>query len=614
MSQVEETMSYVYKNPNAPIEDRIKDLVSRMTLQEKVGQMTQIELCVATLDDVRNLSIGSMVSGGGKEPLEKAMASDWAETIDRFQQAAVDSRLGIPLAYGIDAVHGNNRFYGATIFPHNIGLGATGDADLAQRIGAAVALEVRASGIHFNFAPCVAVCRDPRWGRCYESFSEDTNIVRKMTSIITGLQGQPPVGHSKGYPFVAGRYNVIACAKHFVGDGGTEKGINEGNTISSYDELESIHMAPYLDCLYKGVSTVMASYSSWNGCKLHAHHFLLTEILKGKLGFKGFLISDWKALDRLSEPRGSNYRRCVYTAINAGIDMVMVPYRYKQFIEDLISLVESGEIQMTRIDDAVERILRVKFVAGLFEYPFSDRSLLDTIGCKLHRELAREAVRKSLVLLKNGKNPGKPFLPLEKNAERVLITGTHANNLGYQCGGWTRYWQGSSGRITTGTTILDAFREVMGEKTDVIYEKYPSPNTLSGQNFSFAIVGVGEEPYAESAGDNSELVIPLNGSELISTIADRIPTLVILISGRPLVIEPSLLEKMDALVAAWLPGTEGRGITDVVFGDYEFEGRLPMTWFRTTEELPINKGDNSCDPLFPLGFGLTYKKENLQSK
>ncbi|KAG4145341.1 hypothetical protein ERO13_D05G091100v2 [Gossypium hirsutum] len=557
---------------------------------------------------------GSMVSGGGKEPLEKAMASDWAETIDRFQQAAVDSRLGIPLAYGIDAVHGNNRFYGATIFPHNIGLGATGDADLAQRIGAAVALEVRASGIHFNFAPCVAVCRDPRWGRCYESFSEDTNIVRKMTSIITGLQGQPPVGHSKGYPFVAGRYNVIACAKHFVGDGGTEKGINEGNTISSYDELESIHMAPYLDCLYKGVSTVMASYSSWNGCKLHAHHFLLTEILKGKLGFKGFLISDWKALDRLSEPRGSNYRRCVYTAINAGIDMVMVPYRYKQFIEDLISLVESGEIQMTRIDDAVERILRVKFVAGLFEYPFSDRSLLDTIGCKLHRELAREAVRKSLVLLKNGKNPGKPFLPLEKNAERVLIAGTHANNLGYQCGGWTRYWQGSSGRITTGTTILDAFREVMGEKTEVIYEKYPSPNTLSGQNFSFAIVGVGEEPYAESAGDNSELVIPLNGSELISTIADRIPTLVILISGRPLVIEPSLLEKMDALVAAWLPGTEGRGITDVVFGDYEFEGRLPMTWFRTTEELPINKGDNSCDPLFPLGFGLTYKKENLQSK
>ncbi|GMI81736.1 hypothetical protein like AT3G47000 [Hibiscus trionum] len=604
-----EAMSCVYKNPNAPIEDRIKDLVSRMTLQEKIGQMTQIELCVATLDDVRNLSIGSMVSGAGKAPLEKVMPSDWAETVDRFQQAALDSRLGIPLAYGIDAVHGNNRFYGATIFPHNIGLGATGDADLAQRIGAAVALEVRASGIHFNFAPCVAVCRDPRWGRCYESFSEDTNIVRKMTSIITGLQGQPPVRHPKGYPFVAGRHNIIACAKHFVGDGGTENGINEGNNISSYDDLERIHMAPYLDCLNQGVSTVMASYSSWNGCKLHAQHFLLTEILKDKLGFKGFLISDWKALDRLSEPRGSNYRHCVYTAINAGIDMVMVPYRYKQFIEDLTSLVESGEIKMSRIDDAVERILRVKFVAALFEYPFSDRSLLDTVGCKLHRELAREAVRKSLVLLKNEKNPGKPFLPLKKNAKRVLIAGTHADDLGYQCGGWTRYWQGSSGRITIGTSILDAFREVMGEETEVIYEKYPSPNTLAESNFSFAVVAVGEEPYAESAGDNSELVIPLNGSELISTIADRIPTLVILISGRPLLIEPWLLEKMDALIAAWLPGTEGRGITDVVFGDYEFEGRLPMTWFRTTKQLPINNGDNSFDPLFPLGFGLTCSKE-----
>ncbi|KAK8515134.1 hypothetical protein V6N12_001293 [Hibiscus sabdariffa] len=581
-----EEMICVYKNPNAPIEDRVKDLVSRMTLQEKVGQMTQIKLGVATPDDVRNLSIGSIVKSSGKAPPEKVMPSDWAETVDRFQQAALDSRLGIPLACGIDAVHGNNRFYGATIFPHNIGLGAAGDADLAQRIGAAVALEVRASGIHFNFAPCVAVCRDPRWGRCYESFSEDTNIVRKMTSIITGLQGQPPVGHPKGYPFVAGRHNIIACAKHFVGDGGTQNGINAGNTVSSYDDLERIHMAPYLDCLSQGVSTVMAVGTSY-----------------------GFLISNWNALDKLSEPRGSNYRHCVCTAINAGIDMVMVPYRYKQFIEDLTSLVESGEIKMSRIDDAVERILRVKFVAALFEYPFSDRSLLDTVGCKLHRELAREAVRKSLVLLKNGKNPGKPFLPLKKNAKRVLIAGTHADDLGYQCGGWTRCWQGSSGRITIGTSILDAFREVMGEKTEVIYEKYPSPNTLAESNFSFAVVAVGEEPYAEYAGDNSELVIPLNGSELISTIADRIPKLVILISGRPLLIEPWLLEKTDALIAAWLPGTEGRGITDVVFGDYEFDGRLPMTWFRKTTQLPINNGDNPCDPLFPLGFGLTCSKE-----
>nr|KJB83718.1 hypothetical protein B456_013G260700 [Gossypium raimondii] len=429
-----------------------------------------------------------------------------------------------------------------------------------------------------------------------------------MTSIITGLQGKPPADYPKGYPFVAGRNNVIACAKHFVGDGGTEKGINEGNTILSYDDLESIHMAPYLDCISQGVSTIMASYSSWNGRQLHADHFLLTEILKDKLGFKGFVISDWEALDRLTEPRGSNYCYCISTAVNAGVDMVMVPLRYKQFMDDLTFLVESGEVLMSRIDDAVERILRVKFVAGLFEYPFSDRSLLDIVGCKLHRELAREAVRKSLVLLKNGKNPENPFLPLDRTAKRILVAGSHADNLGYQCGGWTSTWFGGSGRITIGTTILDAIRESAGDETEVIYDEYPSTNTLAGQ-YSFAIVVVGEPPYAETLGDNKELVIPFNGSDIISSVADKIPTLAILISGRPLVLEPQVLEKVDAFIAAWLPGTEGRGVTDVVFGDFEFEGRLPMTWFRSNDQLPMNPGQNSYDPLFPLGFGLTYNKE-----
>ncbi|PPD73653.1 hypothetical protein GOBAR_DD29437 [Gossypium barbadense] len=620
-------MDCTYKNPNAPIEDRVKDLLSRMTLQEKIGQMTQIERSVATPADLKSFSIGSILSAGGSVPFQKALPADWADMVDKFQQAALESRLGIPLIYGIDAVHGNNSVYGATIFPHNVGLGATRDADLAQRIGAATALEVRATGIHYDFAPCVAVCRDPRWGRCFECYSEDTNIVRKMTSIITGLQGKPPADYPKGYPFVAGRYtsletcfnlsssslldsrnNVIACAKHFVGDGGTEKGINEGNTILSYDDLESIHMAPYLDCISQGVSTIMASYSSWNGRQLHADHFLLTEILKDKLGFKGFVISDWEALDRLTEPRGSNYRYCISTAVNAGIDMVMVPLRYKQFMDDLTFLVESGEVLMSRIDDAVERILRVKFVAGLFEYPFSDRSLLDIVGCKLHRELAREAVRKSLVLLKNGKNPENPFLPLDRTAKRILVAGSHADNLGYQCGGWTSTWFGGSGRITIGTTILDAIRESAGDKTEVIYDEYPSTNTLAGQ-YSFAIVVVGEPPYAETLGDNKELVIPFNGSDIISSVADKIPTLAILISGRPLVLEPQVLEKVDAFIAAWLPGTEGRGVTDVVFGDFEFEGRLPMTWFRSKDQLPMNPGQNSYDPLFPLGFGLTYNKE-----
>ncbi|KAJ6691885.1 PERIPLASMIC BETA-GLUCOSIDASE-RELATED [Salix purpurea] len=329
-------------------------------------------------------------------------------------------------------------------------------------------------------------------------------------------------------------------------------------------------MAPYLDCISQGVGTIMASYSSWNGHQLHAHRFLLTEVLKDKLGFKGFVISDWEALDRLSKPLGSNYRRCVSTAVNAGTDMVMVGQKHREFVKDLIFLAESGEIPMTRIDDAVERILRVKFVAGLFEYPFADRSLLDIVGSKLHRELAREVVRKSLVLLKNGKDPKKPLLPLDRSAKKILVAGTHADDLGYQCGGWTIAWNGMSGRITIGTTILDAIKEAIGEETEVIYEKNPSPDTLASQDISYAIVAVGEDPYAEFTGDNPELVIPFNGADIISSVADKIPTLVVLISGRPLVIEPWLLKKIDGLIAAWLPGTEGEGITDVIFGDYDF--------------------------------------------
>ncbi|GFP80574.1 beta-glucosidase bogh3b, partial [Phtheirospermum japonicum] len=317
-------MSCIYKDRNAPIEARVKDLLSRMTLQEKIGQMTQIERSVATPSAIKDLSIGSILSVGGSGPYENAESRDWASMVDNFQKAALESRLGIPLLYGIDGVHGNNNVYGATIFPHNIGLGATRDADLIRRIGIATALEVRASGANYTFAPCVAVCRDPRWGRCYESFGEDPQIVKMMTSMVIGLQGKPPQGHPSGYPFVAGRENVVACAKHFVGDGGTENGINEGDTKSSYDELEKIHMAPYLDCISQGVSTIMASYSSWKGTKLHGCHFLITEVLKDKLGFKGFIISDSEGLDRLSSPHGSNYQQSVLSAITAGIDMVRI--------------------------------------------------------------------------------------------------------------------------------------------------------------------------------------------------------------------------------------------------------------------------------------------------
>ncbi|PON62809.1 Glycoside hydrolase [Trema orientale] len=607
----------IYRNPKEPVEARVEDLKSRMTLEEKVGQITQIERRIATAEPavITKYFIGSMLSATGSGPSPYASSSEWADMVNQFQKAALETRLGIPLLYGIDAVHGNGSIKGATIFPHNVGLGATRDADLAQRIGVATALEVRASGIHCTFAPCVAVCKDPRWGRCYESFSEDTEIVRNMTSIVTGLQGRPPPGHQKGYPFVAGIHNVAACAKHFVGDGGTEGGKNEGNTSLSYDDLERIHMAPYLDCIDMGASMIMASYSSWNGEKLHSNHFLLTEVLKDKLGFKGIVISDWRGLDRLSETCG-HYRDCILSAINSGIDMVMVPYRYEEFMDHLLSLVKSGKVSMARIDDAVERILRVKFVAGLFEHPYSDKSLLELVGCKRHRDLAREAVRKSLVLLKNGKNPEKPFLPLERAPKKILVAGKHANNLGYQCGAWTGKWQGlndtENGRFPIGTTILEAIEEaVLGKDTDteVIYEEEPSKRTLEREDISLAIVAVGEEPYAESFGDKQKLELPSRIARMIISVAERFPTLTILISGRALVLDQELLEKIEALIAAWWPGTEGGGIADLVFGDYEFEGRLPMTWLRSVEQIPIIKkaeGRESCDDaLFPLGFGLT---------
>ncbi|XP_020683228.1 uncharacterized protein LOC110100144 [Dendrobium catenatum] len=594
----------LYKDPHQPVEIRVQDLLSRMTLQEKVAQMAQIERAVVSPTALTELSIGSVLSSGGSAPQPCASALHWADMVDAMQRCALSSRLGIPIIYSTDAVHGHNNLLHATIFPHNVGLGATRDGELARRIGVATALEVRATGIHCTFAPCVAVCQDPRWGRCYESYSEDTKIVRDMTTIVSGLQGSPPKDHLPGYPFIVGSKNVIACAKHFVGDGGTHRGINEGNTNCSFEELEKIHIMPYRDCLDQGVCTIMASYSSWNDRALHSDRYLLTDILKGKLGFKGFLISDWEGIDRLTWPHWSNYRYCISASVNAGIDMIMVPHRYERFLEDIVYLVESGEIPMSRIDDAVERILRVKFVAGLFEQPFSDRSLTSIVRCKEHLELAREAVRKSLVLLKNGKDPNKPFLPLDKNARRILVSGQHADDIGYQCGGWTITWYGGSGRTTAGTSILDAIKEAVGEKTEVIYEQHPSEDTFANKEFSFAIVIVGEVAYAEILGDRSQLNIPLGGAELISRVASKVPTVVIVISGRPLVFKPDLMDKIDALVAAWLPGTEGSGVADVLFGDYDFEGLLPVTWFKSVSQLPMNADHPSYDPLFPIGFGL----------
>ncbi|CAN4111323.1 unnamed protein product [Withania somnifera] len=595
----------MYKDPKQPVGVRVKDLLGRMTLQEKIGQMVQIDRTTATIQIMKDYYIGSILSGGGSTPLPKATAADWVNMVNDYQNGSLSTRLGIPMIYGIDAVHGHNNVFNATIFPHNIGLGAARDPELMRRIGDATALEVRATGIPYVFAPCIAVCRDPRWGRCYESYSEDPKIVQEMTDIIIGLQGEIPNGSRKGIPYVAGKTKVAACAKHFVGDGGTTKGINENNTVTSMHELLSIHMPAYYDSIIKGVATVMASYSSWNGRKMHADRDLISGFLKGTLKFKGFVISDWQGIDRLTSPPHANYTYSVETSILAGVDMVMVPYNFTEFINDLTYLVKNNFIPMDRIDDAVERILSVKFTMGLFENPYTDFSLINEVGSQEHRNLAREAVRKSLVLLKNGKTANSPLLPLPKKVSKILVAGSHADNLGYQCGGWTITWQGFSGNdATRGTTILGAIKSTVDPEAEVIYVENPDSKYATSGGFDYAIVAVGEHTYAESAGDSPTLTMADPGPDVINNVCQSVKCVVIVISGRPLVIEP-YLPSIDALVAAWLPGTEGQGITDLVFGDYGFTGKLSRTWFRTVDQLPINVGDHHYDPLFPFGFGLT---------
>ncbi|KAL0436220.1 UNVERIFIED_CONTAM: Beta-glucosidase BoGH3B [Sesamum radiatum] len=529
-----------YKDPKQPLNVRIKDLMSRMTLEEKIGQMTQIERKVSSADVIKKYFIGR-------------------------------------------------------------------DPELVKRIGAATALEVRATGIHYTFAPCIAVCRDPRWGRCYESYSEDHQIVQSMTEIIPGLQGDVPSDYPKNFPFVnpSQRTKVAACAKHFVGDGGTTDGINENNTVIDWNGLLSIHMPAYLDSIRKGVATVMVSYSSWNGKKMHANYDLITGYLKKTLKFKGFVISDWQGIDRITDPPHANYTYSVQAGILAGIDMIMLPEDFTTFIEDLTLQVKNNIIPMSRIDDAVRRILRVKFVMGLFEDPLADPSLANQLGSQEHRELAREAVRKSLVLLKNGKSAKNPLLPLPKKAPKILVAGTHADNLGYQCGGWTIEWQGVHGNdLTVGTTILGAVKQTVDPSTQVVYMENPDANFVKTNGFSYAIVVVGEVPYAEMFGDSTNLTMIEPGPSTIRNVCGAVKCVVVVVSGRPIVLEP-YVSQVDAVVAAWLPGTEGQGVTDALFGNYGFTGKLARTWFKSVDQLPMNVGDPHYDPLFPFGFGLT---------
>lgn len=576
-----------YADAALPISERVAALLGEMTLEEKVGQMTQVDRAYLVSDqDIATYALGSLLSGGGSAPTPNTPEA-WADMYDGFQRIARSTRLGIPLIYGIDAVHGHNNVHGATIFPHNVGLGATRDPALVRQIGHITAQEVAGTGIDWTFSPCLAVARNERWGRTYESFGESPSLVSQMTEEIVGYQG----------PELGAEDSILATAKHWVGDGGTTRGVDQGNTQISEADLRAIHIAPYKDAIRHGVGSVMVSYSSWNGLKMSANRFLVTQVLKGELGFSGFVVSDWAAVKQLP----GTYAAEISAAINAGIDMVMVPDDYKVFIPTLIQEVKNGHIPQARIDDAVTRILTKKMELGLFERPFTNRTFTAQVGSPEHRAVARQAVRESLVLLKN---EGK-ILPLSRSTRKIFVAGKSADDIGNQSGGWTMTWQGGSGPTTPGTTILQGIRETVSKDTVVTFDRQGSGIDSS---YSVAIAVIGELPYAEMHGDRpANLGLDDEDRALLAKLkASRVPVVVVLVSGRPLVITDQLPD-WKALVAAWLPGTEGAGVADVLFGGFAPVGKLPRSWPVRESQVPIDVGDPHYAPLFSFGFGLGYR-------
>ena len=577
----------------------ITELIKEMTLEEKIGQMTQVDYrYLKDKSDITKYFLGSILSGGGSTPPTN-QPSSWVDLYNGFQKEALKTRLKIPLIYGIDAVHGHNNVFGATMFPHNIGLGCANDKLLVQKIAAATADEVKATGLDWTFAPCVAVAQDERWGRTYESFSEDSDIVTELGVASTiGYQGR-----------TLNKNSLLACAKHFVGDGNTVFGtgtnwykIDRGDVLLEEEELRSKYIKPFKESIKAGVGSIMISYNSWKGKKLHGHKYLINDVLRKELKFDGIIISDWAGINEIDK----DYKTCIIQSINAGIDMNMVPgslnpddNSYDDFIRLAIEAVKEGAIPIERIDDAVHRILKVKKQIGLFDAPIKNPSNKNVLGSKSHRDLARESVRKSLVLLKNENK----ILPLKKVGKKITLVGDHADNIGFQCGGWTIHWQGGSGDITPGTTILDAFKSAVSDSSSIRYSK--NADNLLGSDI--IVVAIGEEPYTEGVGDRDSLLLSKKDKELLEKVKRaKIPYVVILISGRPMIINKEL-DNSHAFVAAWLPGTEGGGISDVLFGDFDFTGKLSMTWPRSMKQIPINYGDSSYDPLFKFGFGLSYE-------
>ncbi|TDT51978.1 glycoside hydrolase family 3 N-terminal domain-containing protein [Fonticella tunisiensis] len=620
-ARAEEADKPLYKDPTAPVEDRVKDLLSRMTLEEKIGQMMQGEIGTGNGNvkpqDVIDYSIGSVLSGGGADPVTGNDMQSWYDTVTALVEASTHNRLGIPLIYGVDAVHGHSNVIGATIFPHNIGLGAIGMGDLnaatdiVKRIGAATAEEMRVTNIPWTFAPCLANPQNPSWGRTYEGFGEDLDLVAALgTAYVKGLQGDT-IDELKN------PNKAAATVKHYLGEGYTDNGINQGNVSTmTKEEVAQKLIKPYADAIAEGVRTIMPSYNSIQGVKMHASKYLLTDVLKGQLGFDGFIITDYYAIQQITRDEAGNpvsgLKDQLRVAINAGNDMLMQPENWKTCISLIKQLVEEDianpgtGIPMSRIDDAVSRILRVKFQLGLFENPITPNpannpEVAAKLGSPEHRALAREAVSKSLVLLKNDEVNGKPILSQLKDMRKIFVAGKSANDIGNQSGGWTIHWQGQSGPITKGTTILEGIQKAVSEDQTVTF----SADGTGAEGHDVAIVVVGEKPYAEGNGDN------LNGlgfdatdkATLERVKAAGIPTVVVLVSGRPMIVT-DYIKDWAGLVAAWLPGTEGEGVSDVLFGDKDFVGRLSMKWPFYIEAYPLTDA-NKQYVLFDKGYGLT---------
>lgn len=594
---------------DAEIESRVAALLAQMSLEEKVGQIIQAEIRHVTPDDVRKYHLGSILNGGGSFPNgdKHATLQDWLDLADAYYDASMDSRdggLAIPVIWGTDAVHGHGNVIGATVFPHNIGLGAMHNPDLVREIGHTTAREVLATGIDWTFAPTVAVTQDDRWGRTYESYSEDPALVRSYAhAMVLGLQGEP------GTREFLGPDRVLATAKHYLADGGTLHGDDQGNAVISEEELRDIHAPGYVGAIEAGVQSVMASFSSWNGAKMHGNDYLLTDVLKNRMGLDGFVIGDWNGHGQVP---GCTNASCA-ASFNAGLDVFMVIAEWKDLYENTLEQVRAGDITIERLDDAVSRMLRVKLRMDVFDRGRpSERAaaLVDAFGSEAHRNVARQAVRESLVLLKNAGG----ILPLQPGLS-VLVTGDGADDIGKQSGGWTISWQGTGNEKSDfphGTSILDGLRQAIEATGGTVVH---SPDGEYTERPDVVVAVFGENPYAEYQGDLPTLEFEPGSKDSLAALKafrdDGIPVVSVFLSGRPLAVSPEI-NASDAFVAAWLPGSEGIGVADVLVGDaagrprHDFKGKLSFSWPRSPMQYRLNPHHDDYSPLFRLGYGLTY--------